>query len=217
MKIKMLFYFLLLGVTLFYSCKDNDDDDNKVTPQSVDNSAFYNSSDTAMANFMNRMDTMTMTMDPDVDFAKMMIEHHNLAISMANIELQYGHEQKAKDLASQTKAGNQESKIRLQQFLSVHGAPVMDMGTDFQEKMDSVMLKMNETMKAFHKSNDPDYDFSEMMTHHHQGAIDMSEIELHYGNDAASKNEAQMQIDEQQKEIIKLAKFRSEHGQPHGY
>ncbi|MBX9852483.1 MAG: DUF305 domain-containing protein [Cytophagaceae bacterium] len=215
MKTKMMFYFLLMGFAAFYSCKDNDDDD-KVTPQPVDNSAFYTANDTAMVNFMTRMDTMTMTMDPDVDFAQMMIDHHGLAISMANIELQYGHEQKAKDIASQTKAANIASRTRLQQFLATHGAPVMDAdANEFMAKMDSVMMKMNETMKSFHKSNDPDYDFSEMMTHHHQGAIDMSELELDYGNDAAAREEAQKQIDEQQMEIIELAKFRTEHGQPH--
>lgn len=214
---KIVLYVLAVGIFAFTGCKDNDDDD-QVTPQSVDNSAFYSANDTAMANFMTRMDTMTMTMDPDVDFAKMMISHHTLAISMADIELQYGHEQKAKDLATQTKAGNMASRTRLQQFLAAHGAPVMDPDADeFMAKMDSSMMKMNETMKAFHKSNDPDYDFAEMMTHHHQGAIDMSELELDYGNDAAAKDEAQKQIDEQQKEIIELAKFRNEHGQPHSY
>ena len=80
--------------------------------------------------------------------------------------------------------------------------------------MDEAMMKMEETMNAVPETIDPDYDFAEMMIHHHQGAIDMSEIELEYGNDKPAKMEAEMIIEHQQKEIIELGEFRNDHGQP---
>lgn len=152
-------------------------------------------------------------MDPDIDFVKTMILHHILAISMLEIEILRGHDQKAKDLAAQTKAGNLASRTRLQEFLKTHGVPVMDPQADeFMAKMDSVMLKMRETINSIPEYEDPDFHFAEMMIHHHQGAIDMSDLELHYGHDAKAKEEAKKQIDKQQKEIIELAKFKNGHG-----
>ncbi len=61
---------------------------------------------------------------------------------------------------------------------------------------------------------DPDVDFAEMMIHHHQGAIDMSRVELKYGVAEMALEEAQMIVDHQEEEIIELARFRNEHGQP---
>lgn len=77
-----------------------------------------------------------------------------------------------------------------------------------------VMMKMDEVMKAMHYTSDPDYDFAEMMIHHHQGAIDMSRVLLKYGLTDTVRQEAQMIIDHQEEEIIELARFRNEHGRP---
>ena len=76
------------------------------------------------------------------------------------------------------------------------------------------MRKMDEVMKAMHYTNDPDYDFAEMMIHHHQSAIDMAKIELDYGVDENTRMEAQTIIEDQEAEIIELAQFRNGHGQP---
>lgn len=39
---------------------------------------------------MSRMEVMPKTNDPEIDFTKMMIMHHQGAINMANVELQAG-------------------------------------------------------------------------------------------------------------------------------
>ena len=48
---------------------------------------------------MNRMETMTMSNDPEIDFAKMMTMHHEGAISMANMELKAGKNDSLKRIA----------------------------------------------------------------------------------------------------------------------
>ena len=49
----------------------------------------------------------------------------------------------------------------------------------FASAMDAAMTRMHGAMMTGY-SNDPDRDFARMMIPHHQGAIDMAEIELRY-------------------------------------
>lgn len=199
---------VILALVVF-STSCNDDD----SVPSI-NKDFMNEMEAARVKMMEDMNAVPMTMDPDVDFAEMMLPHHQGAIDMANIVLEYGEHEDLLMLAEQTIAGNEASQARLNAFLEAHGAPVPQEGTGFMEEMDMAMMIMDEVMEAMHYTSDPDYDFGEMMIHHHQSAIDMSKIELKYGVDEMARMEAQMIIDEQQTEIIELAQFRNEHGQP---
>lgn len=183
-------------------------------PVSSINEDFMNEMETARMNMMEEMNAVEMTMDPDVDFARMMLPHHQGSIDMGNIVLEYGEHEELLMLAEQIIAGDEASQVRLNEFLEAHGDPVPQEDTGFMDEMDTVMMKMNETMQAMHYTSDPDYDFAEMMIHHHQGAIDMSEVELEYGAEEMARTEAQTIIDDQQEEIIELAQFRNNHGRP---
>ncbi|MEX2591596.1 MAG: DUF305 domain-containing protein [Anditalea sp.] len=198
---------MITGLVVFSSCTDED------TMPSI-NEDFMDEMEAARMKMMEDMNAAPMTMDPDVDFAEMMIPHHQGAVDMANIVLEYGEHENLLMLAEQTLEENEASMARLNSFLDAHGAPVPQEGTGFMEEMDMAMMKMDEVMKAMHYTSDPDYDFAEMMIHHHQSAIDMSHIELKYGVDEMARMEAQMIIDDQEAEIIELARFRNEHGQP---
>lgn len=178
------------------------------------NLEFMNKMKAAQKKMMEDMNAVTMTMDPDVDFANMMIPHHQGSIDMANILLEFGKHPEAIALAEgiiQADGGSQE---RLRQFLEEHGDPKPQSGTDFMEEMHMMMEKMDETMNAMHYTHDPDYDFAGMMIPHHQGAIDMSKVELKYGTAEMALEEAQRIIDHQEEEIIELARFRNGHGRP---
>ena len=214
----------LLSITLFACCfaftscqyLGLPEDWNPIE-ENKKNEAFHKEMDAAMMKMMKMMQEMPMTKDPDVDFAQMMIHHHMGSIEMANIELKYGHEEKALELAKQAKESDEASSKRLQAFLDSHGEPKPvseNTFNRFKMKMDEAMKKMEETMNAVPETIDPDYDFAEMMIHHHQGAIDMSKIELEFGKDEPAKKEADMIIEHQQEEIIELGEFRNEHGQP---
>jgi uncharacterized protein (DUF305 family) len=56
-------------------------------------------------------------------------------------------------------------------------------------------------MEAMPMSGETDRDFAEMMKVHHQGAIDMAELELKNGKDAKMRAMAKRIISAQQKEI----------------
>jgi len=75
--------------------------------------------------------------------------------------------------------------------------PGMAVGGDMQGPMKGMMKNM-ESMKM---SGDTDQDFATMMKMHHQGAIDMAQMELQSGKDAKMRAMAKGIIKAQRKEI----------------
>jgi uncharacterized protein (DUF305 family) len=63
-------------------------------------------------------------------------------------------------------------------------------------------------------TGDPDHDFVTHMAPHHQGAIDMAEIELKYGSDAKLKQLAARIISAQQREIAFMQTWLEKHPHP---
>jgi uncharacterized protein (DUF305 family) len=70
----------------------------------------------------------------------------------------------------------------------------------FDLKMRAAMERMDRDM-AISSSGDPDRDFAAMMIPHHQGAVDMAQVELQFGRDPALRRLAQAIIVEQLQEI----------------
>jgi len=77
------------------------------------------------------------------------------------------------------------------------GMPGMAAGGD----MRSSMMGMMKDMDSVKMTGDTDRDFATMMKIHHQGAIDMAQMELKSGKDAKMRAMAKRIIEAQQKEI----------------
>lgn len=77
------------------------------------------------------------------------------------------------------------------------GMPGMAAGGDMRGSMTGMMKNMD-SMKM---TGDTDRDFATMMKMHHQGAIDMAQMELKSGKDAKMRAMAKRIIEAQQKEI----------------
>ncbi|WP_137935165.1 CopM family metallochaperone [Mesorhizobium comanense] len=69
------------------------------------------------------------------------------------------------------------------------------------------MTKMEPAMMEGIRAKDADVAFICGMIAHHQGAIDMAEVELKYGDNADAKKKARMVIDAQKKEIKDYTKW----------
>jgi len=67
--------------------------------------------------------------------------------------------------------------------------------------LDSSMERMHGEMRKVRYSGNPDTDFASMMVPHHQGAIEMSKVELQFGTDPRLRRLAQEIIVTQQSEI----------------
>ena len=69
------------------------------------------------------------------------------------------------------------------------------------EAMMAGMSQMNHDMAAAPMTGNPDQDFVAMMIPHHQGAVEMSKVELQFGKDPRLRRLAQEMIITQQSEI----------------
>ena len=70
---------------------------------------------------------------------------------------------------------------------------------------------MNEAMSAAPMTGNPDRDFVSMMVPHHQGAIDMAQVELRYGKDPILRRMAEDIVAAQQKEIAEMRRWQAKH------
>ncbi len=75
------------------------------------------------------------------------------------------------------------------------------------------MKDMNDKMMAMPMTGRTDVDFAKMMRIHHQGAIQMAEVELRDGKEPEMKKMARKIVDAQKKEIAEIDKFLAKQGQ----
>ncbi len=72
------------------------------------------------------------------------------------------------------------------------------------------MAKMHHDMDIPY-SGDPDRDFVAGMIPHHQGAIDMAQVELRYGKDPTLKRLARSIVTAQEQEIAFMRQWQAKH------
>ncbi|RWA75420.1 MAG: DUF305 domain-containing protein [Mesorhizobium sp.] len=100
-----------------------------------------------------------------------------------------------------------------QMAMSSGDMPKMDMSgmDESHQAYMSAMAKMDPAMMEGIKAKDPDVAFICGMIAHHQGAIDMAEVELKYGNNGDAKKKAQKVISAQKQEIKDFKKWLEAH------
>lgn len=185
----------------FTACSKDNNTTNGIVLQPHDQNRMMDT----MHAMMNRMEAMTMTMDPDVDFAKMMIMHHEGAISMANVELQAGTNDSLKRFAQKVINDQQQEMMEIGTVLNTLTVDNMDM--DFmQEQMDN-MAKSEKMADTQIITGDIDNDFATLMIIHHQSAIDDASAYLHHGSNAQLKTIATNIVKAQTMEIQELANW----------
>ena len=156
--------------------------------------ATQNAADGAAKAYMDGMAKMSrdmnaaMTGDADIDFTAMMIPHHQGAIDMAKVQLQYGKDPELRKLSEAIVAAQESEIAFMKSWLGKHGKPAGDSSAHAQHTPAGMaymegMEKMNNDMNAA-MTGDADRDFVTMMIPHHQGAIDMAKVQLEHGKDA---------------------------------
>lgn len=158
-----------------------------------------------MHGMMDEMAAMEMTHDPDVDFAAMMIMHHQGAIAMATLELQEGSNSEMKALAQAIITEQQQEIQELQTILAGLTADNMDM--EFMEEQMMGMDKMDAMADQQMITGDIDNDFASLMIIHHQAAIDSASSYLHHGNNTELMAMANAIVEMQSQEIIEMSSW----------
>lgn len=184
------------AITVASSCsKDND---NEIKIEDHDENKMM----TLVHQMMDKMEMMVPTMDPDNDFAMMMMMHHEGAINMANAELADGNDATIKALAQKVISAQEAEKGQLDAFVKSHPAHIMVM--EAHDKMKMSMEKMTKNADLQVINGDADHDFAILLIQHHQSAIEMAQIELDHGTHDNMKQLAQKMIKDQGMEIKEL-------------
>lgn len=194
---KTVFIIASVVVILFAACTKSND--NNQFLQAHDANRMMDT----MHAMMSRMMAMKMTNDPEIDFSKMMVMHHQGAISMSNVELQSGTNDSLKRIAQKIVI---EQQKEIMQFQSVLSTITVD-NTDMEYMMEQMegMTKMDKTADIQLISGNTDNDFATLMIIHHQGAIEDASGYLHHGNNAQLKTMANNIVKSQTMEIEELA------------
>ncbi|MEO6695888.1 MAG: DUF305 domain-containing protein [Ignavibacteria bacterium] len=177
------------------------DDMEKKMDKNMDN----NMMDKSMSNMMNKMKGMKMTGNTDVDFVNMMIMHHQGAIEMATTEIASGKKENVKSLANNIIKDQQKEIATMQNWLEKNKDKKSTSGDNSKKLMESMDDMMDDNMKM---TGDHDNDFLSMMIMHHEGAVDMADVEVDNGTDPEIKKMAQEMINKQKAEIDQMKNMK---------
>lgn len=223
MNLKIKSFVLIATVYLLASCSnsattESDKKDSSTTHEHTDTTAHEHTTTenttgntgtdlmSVMNSMMDKMHSMQMTGDFDVDFANMMVEHHQGAIDMAQVELSQGKDEKMKSKAQEIISKQKDEQQKLRDMAKSMKPSDMKMGEGELEKSMSGMMSK---MKSMQMSGNVDRDFATMMMQHHQDGIAMAKMEVANGMNSDLKKMAQKGISDQQKDISEFKSWLS--------
>lgn len=194
-----IFLVIATAAIAFTACtKDND---NGIELQAHDQNRMMDT----MHAMMDRMMAMPETDDPEIDFVKMMMMHHEGAINMANAELQVGTNDSLKRTAQKIIT---EQQAEIQQFNTILSSLSVDNSDpDFSMEQMENMMKGGKQADIQLITGDIDNDFATLTIVHHQGAIDNASAYLHHGNNEQLKTMATNIVKSQTMEIQEMSNW----------
>ena len=211
--------FIALCISLYFitSCNDNNTTEDKgnkdtaVSPganvsrdtmQHMDNMQMnMDNVMSSMTSMMSNMKNISMTGDFDIDFANMMIQHHQGAIDMSQYEVSNGKNDKLKSMAQKIISTQKEEITKLQDFVKSYKPSGMKHG---EGELHKSMSEMQGAMKSMQMSGDADKDFATMMIQHHEKGIAMGKKELANGMSEKLKQMVKKEASSQAKDIKEL-------------
>ncbi len=178
----------------------------------------------ATADYEKAMEVMhdgmriTYTGDSDTDFARGMVPHHQGAVDMAEVLLAHGDDPVLRKLASRIIVAQKQEIGIMKRWLTRRGLPEPEAQQALEQDRTvkgyrDAMHRMHEQMNIVY-SNDADADFVYGMIPHHQGAIEMADVQIAWGEDPELRDIAADIVRSQQQEIALMRGWLAQKGLP---
>lgn len=213
--------FLTFITSISFLCACNDNGENKMN-HNMDSSVVHVAPNdtTVIANMpkendmmksmmatMGEMDTIKMYNNFDIDFANIMIIHHQAAVDMSELEVAKGGDVQIINIAKNIITAQKAEIVQMKNFIASynHSANKIDdakiSNTNSQNILVSEMKNMMNEMHNMKMTGNTDDDYVMLMIPHHVSAVKMAKSEINYGKEIALKKIAQKIIVDQNKEI----------------
>ena len=169
------------------------------------------------AAYKKAMDAMMQNMkmsyagDADLDFVRSMIPHHQGAIAMATVELEFGKDEDVVKLATDIIKAQEGEIAILNEWLANNVAPVTQLNPASTKAYETAMSSMMTNMMVAY-TGDADTDLIKGMIPHHQGAIDMAKVVLEHGKDPEIRALAESIVSAQEREIAFMKEWLAKKG-----
>ncbi|OFE17190.1 hypothetical protein BA895_17155 [Humibacillus sp. DSM 29435] len=142
----------------------------------------------------------------DVAFAAGMVPHHQQAVTMSQMAQKQATSPKVKALAADIQAAQGPEIQTMTGWLTAWGQPAPTSGGHDMSQMGGAGMggmMTDEQMQQLSAASGTAFDrmWLQLMIAHHQGAVEMSNVELSGGKNADAKKLAQEIIDAQKREI----------------
>lgn len=153
----------------------------------------------------NKMNEMKMTGDFDLDFANMMIVHHQSAIDMSEVEIAKGTDAQIRTMAQNIITAQNIEIGQLQAIIKDYKIPeTKKTNQEMHNELGETMKDMMDNMNKLQMTGNTDKDFVRMMIVHHESAVKMAGDELSHGKQYEVKKMAQKMMEDQSKEITEF-------------
>lgn len=164
----------------------------------------------AMEGMMHSM-KMSYTGDADIDFVKGMIPHHQGAIDMAAVALEFGKDPDVLKLASEIIKAQETEITAMNEWLAKSASASVTPNLASTKSYETAMSNMMNGMMVPY-TGDADVDLMKGMIAHHQGAIDMAKVVLQYGDDPEIRALAESIVKAQESEIKFMKEWLAKKG-----
>lgn len=167
-----------------------------------------------MSSMTEKMNNTKLTGDFDNDFATLMIEHHQGAVDISEMELSKGSDEEIKKIAQNMVTDHKSEIEQLKAFISSHNPAhkkksekveghMHENGDDYDLKN---VIKMERT-NDLKMTGNTDKNYAMVMKTHHENAIKLSKAELAHGHHEELKKMAKKMIGDDIKEVTTLEKY----------
>ena len=191
-------FVLLLMIAAIAGCSSNNTSGNDGMDKGDTTKTYISQLHASMNRMMTDMRNAQPSGNPDKDFARMMMIHHQAAVKMAQVQLSGGSDSTMLELAQSIIGDQQKEILVFDEFINANK------GLKGKSRLGQRFLDLMSDHDMSRATSTVDGSFVNMMIPHHEDGIKMAKEYLKEARDEKLKKIAENIISSQEKEILQM-------------